>query len=65
MKHDKQSQTSQEASTHQHGTDALSRLMTRFKVPVTRESYLNLAYLGHPPKELGAEEEADLPKAAR
>ena len=35
------------------------------KVPVTRENYLNLAYLGNPPKELNAEEEAMLPEELR
>jgi hypothetical protein len=33
--------------------------------PVTRENYLNLAYLGDPPKELSAEEEAAIPEELR
>ena len=39
--------------------------MKRFKVPVTRQSYLDLAYLGRPPAELSAEEEANIPKNLR
>ena len=30
---------------------------------VTRRNYLNVAYLGNPPAELSAEEEAELPEA--
>ena len=40
-------------------------LLREFNLPITREDYLTLAYLGRPPKQLSAEEEADLPKAAR
>lgn len=36
--------------------------MRRLRIPVTRESYLNLAYLGQPPKDMGAEEEGGLPE---
>ena len=32
--------------------------MRELNLPVTREDYLNLAYLGRPPKQLSAEEEA-------
>ena len=39
--------------------------MRYHNLPVTRQDYLNVAYLGHPPEELSAEEEADLPKAVR
>lgn len=55
------SQAQQKASQPPHGGDPLERLMKRFKVPVTRQSYLDLAYLGKPPAELSAEEELDLP----
>jgi hypothetical protein len=34
-------------------------------VPLTRENYLQLAYLGEPPKELDAEQEAMLPEEIR
>ena len=37
------------------------KLMQRAKVPWTRENYLQFEYLGDVPKELGAEEEANLP----
>ena len=40
-------------------------LLREFNLPVTREDYLNLSYLGRPPKQLSAEEEADLPKEIR
>lgn len=33
-------------------------------IPVTRRNYLNVAYLGNPPAELSAEEEAELPEGA-
>ena len=65
MKQEKQSVNSQGASIPQRGTDPLERLMKRFKVPVTRQSYLDLAYLGRPPAELSAEEEANIPKNLR
>jgi hypothetical protein len=40
--------------------------MRHLDLPVTREDYLTLAYLGRPPKQLSAaEEEADLPKEVR
>jgi hypothetical protein len=41
------------------------RLMQRLGIPVTRESYLYLSYLGQPPEELSAEEEAELPPKLR
>jgi len=49
-------------SETQHG---LLALMKRTGVPLTREHYLNLLFMGHPPKELSAEEEADLPPQFR
>jgi hypothetical protein len=45
--------------------DPILALMRELNLPVTREDYLNLAYLGRPPKQLSAEEEADLPKEIR
>lgn len=50
-----------------HGLDegygeGLVGLMHRLKIPVSRESYLDLAHLGSPPKELSPEEEQDLPR---
>jgi hypothetical protein len=32
------------------------------KVPLTRQNYLDFMFLGEVPKELGPEEEADIPK---
>jgi hypothetical protein len=39
----------------------LMRLMTKYDIPLTRENYLKLAYLGEVPEPLSAEQEADLP----
>tara|TARA_R110000822_G_scaffold89623_3_gene207439 strand:+ start:575 stop:700 length:126 start_codon:yes stop_codon:yes gene_type:complete len=36
--------------------------MKRLNLPLTRDQYLELAFLGEIPDELGAEEEADLPE---
>ena len=41
--------------------DPLVSLMQRFGIPVSRESYLDLAYFGEAPEPLGAELEADMP----
>ena len=42
-------------------SDPIVKLMKRYQIPVTRENYLNLAYMGEVPVELSAEQEADLP----
>jgi hypothetical protein len=42
--------------------DLQVRIMVRAGIPVTRENYLNLAYLGEPPEQLSAEEECELPE---
>ena len=39
----------------------LMRLMKKYDIPLTRENYLNLAYMGEVPEQLSAEQEADLP----
>jgi hypothetical protein len=39
----------------------LMRLMKKYDIPLTRENYLKLAYLGEVPEPLSAEQEADLP----
>ena len=39
----------------------LMRLMTKYDIPLTRENYLKLAYLGEVREPLSAEQEADLP----
>ena len=39
--------------------------MKKNGVPLTREDYLDYAYLGNPPEHLTAEEEAQLPEQFR
>jgi hypothetical protein len=39
----------------------LIEYMKEHDIPVTRENYLSLAYLGNPPAELGNELEAEFP----
>ena len=39
----------------------LMRLMKKYDIPLTRENYLKLAYVGEVPEPLSAEQEADLP----
>ena len=41
--------------------DHILDFMKRHDIPITRENYLDIAYLGAPPDELDAETEADLP----
>ena len=41
--------------------DPLKRLMKKYDIPLTRENYLELAYMGEVPEQLSAEQEADLP----
>ena len=53
----------QVASTPQLGSnDGVLALMKRLNLPMTRDQFLELAFLGETPDELGAEEEADLPE---
>ena len=37
--------------------------MKLYGIPITRENYIKLAYIGEPPEEWGAELEAELPEA--
>jgi|TARA_R110002049_G_scaffold164902_1_gene330920 hypothetical protein len=39
--------------------------MEAFEMPMTRETYLELAFMGEAPDELSAEQEADLPEQFR
>lgn len=39
--------------------------MTKYKIPLTRQNYLDLAYFGDVPKELSAEQELELPERFR
>ena len=41
--------------------EPLMRLMKKYDIPLTRENYLRLAYMGEVPEQLSAEQEADLP----
>jgi hypothetical protein len=36
-------------------------LMKKHNVPLTRENYLDIAYMGSPPDEIGGEIEAEIP----
>jgi hypothetical protein len=45
--------------------DVVLELLHELKMPVTRENYLKIAYLGDPPEEWGAELEAELPEELR
>ena len=42
--------------------DNVLATMKAFNLPMTREQYLELAYMGDVPTELGAEEEAGIPE---
>jgi hypothetical protein len=68
MKRDNASMKRRAESNCRHGgedNDPILALMRYHNLPITRQDYLNLAYLGRPPKELSAEEEAELPKEVR
>jgi len=41
--------------------DVVLDFMKRNQTPETRENYLEIAFMGTPPEELDAEEEAELP----
>jgi hypothetical protein len=45
--------------------DGLLKLMRGFNIPITREDYLNLAYMGEPPAALTPEQEEELPPELR
>ena len=42
--------------------DIVLQLMIEKGVPLTRENYLAIAYMGSPPEEIGGEIEASIPK---
>src|SRR5262249_2200273 len=46
-------------------TDGLLKWMRRYNIPITRENYLNLAYMGKPPVGLTLQEEEELPPELR
>ena len=43
-------------------SNPIIELLKEYGIPVNRENYLELAYLGEPPEELSAEEELELPE---
>jgi hypothetical protein len=45
--------------------DGIVDMPRSYNIPITRESYLELAYMGEVPEELTAEEEANLPPMLR
>lgn len=42
--------------------DTVVALMKRFNLPMTKETYLELAYFGEPPEQIDAEVMANMPK---
>lgn len=42
--------------------DAVVEYMKQKNIPLTRDRYLNLAYMGEVPEPLSAEEEAQIPE---
>jgi hypothetical protein len=43
-------------------TDYVIEFMRQHNIPMTRENYLEIAFMGSPPEELDAEAEFDLPE---
>jgi hypothetical protein len=43
-------------------TDSVIEFMKKHGIPMTRENYLDVAYMGTPPEVLDAEEEMNLPE---
>jgi hypothetical protein len=65
MKPESKSKQPQAASTPQTGGDETLSLMHKARIPVTRESYLQVAYLGQIPQPWTAELELELPEELR
>jgi hypothetical protein len=42
--------------------DAVLDYMKEKNIPLTKENYLDLNYLGNPPESLGGEEESEIPE---
>ena len=53
--------STQEASRPQTGTDPVSDLLQQRGLPVTRENWIKLAWLGQPPMPWTPENEQELP----
>ena len=47
---------------HSGSSDYVLEYMKEHGIPLTRENYLNEAYMGNPPEKLGPELEAELPE---
>ena len=61
-----QSNNTQGELTPQLGkSDPIIQLLEEYSIPVNRENYLELAYLGEVPENLGAEQELQLPEQVR
>ena len=57
--------TSREALKTPTGTDPVSKLLAKAKIPRTRENWIKLAYMGSPPADWGIEHEMELPADLR
>jgi len=42
--------------------DIVLKAMKKNNIPLTRANYLDIAYMGNPPEEIGGEIEASIPK---
>jgi hypothetical protein len=51
--------------THDSILHSILHFMHQHNIPLTRENYLDVAYMGTPPEHLDAEEEAELPPQFR
>jgi hypothetical protein len=51
-----------EHKTGHFSEDYVTQWLRKKGIPVTRKNWLNVAYMGAPPAELSAEEEAELPE---
>ena len=61
-----QSNNTQGELTPQLGnSNPVIELLKEYGIPVNRENYLELAYMGDVPEELSAEEELELPEELR
>ena len=45
--------------------DIVLEAMKKNNIPLTRENYLHIAYMGAPPDEIGGEIEASIPREIR
>ena len=57
--------STQEELRPQNGSDPVVQLLQKYKMPVTLENYLGLAFPGKSLKDLGAEEIAEIPEQIR